>query len=1022
MRKNHKINRQCKALAYTAIFISIALTAESTIPALAAGNETTYEEYKSGSVHTSPESEDGYTVIEISDEEALAALAENCKYDMWSADKCVVLTADIALSSNTDISIPVFGGIFDGNGHSITNLNITDSGSAIGLFRYIQDSGIVRNLSVEGNVTPDGSKSQTGGIAGVNYGQIINVNFSGQVSGDSDVGGIVGVNEETGQIRRCSSDAAVSGNHSTGGIAGNNHGIINNCSNTGDINIHNTDVSYDIENISVENFEDINSTSNVSAYTDTGGVAGLSDGKIYFCTNEGTIGYSHVGYNVGGIVGRLHQGYIQNCTNKGTVYGRKDVAGIAGQMEPFLQVEYLADTLDEIGTQSDVFLNMLEKSQKDLNLYIDNAADLSRNLTESLGNASDAGNSALNSTNDAFYVYNQELGNIADSGKKMADSISSDSQTGKSVSMGDYSVEVPTDTEAYKTAIGKFGTEVSASVGDASGQVNDISGSVRDSLSDMNSSMSSAENYLNALIDTLDNGNSEVGDDMLALINQAKYLRSLIGSLRTDLFEYEGLSVEDVSDEEAGSETPEIVNASEADEALYDTTSFRQGKITLCENRGMIEADTNVGGIVGQVATEYDLDPEDDIELTGEESLNIEQTVKAVIRESRNYGKIKSKKDYVGGIVGKADFGATISCESYGDIESSGGSYVGGIAGSSSYAIRSCYSMGTLSGKSYIGGIAGMGCDIFYSYAYNDFDTTGECIGAIAGMVKNDGTLYGNYYVEGKPGGVDNIGYESGAEPISYEEFSNIDNLPENFRVFKVVFKADDEVVETYELSYGASVDEDMIPAIPDKEGCYGTWPTEGLDFITGNMIIEAQYEKWISALKSDDTDEEGRAILLVSGSFLPEYKLVTQIDEALNGDITGDITFDITDNESGVSVYGSEASEKVTDTLEVRVLCDNPDKTLCLVKNADGTYTATQTTVIGSYLSFSADGPCTFKLQKATNSSMLIKLCVLLCLALALVVLVIIVSHAKRRRKKLEEQKAVKEAEVISEDDAENI
>jgi uncharacterized membrane protein affecting hemolysin expression len=91
-------------------------------------------------------------------------------------------------------------------------------------------------------------------------------------------------------------------------------------------------------------------------------------------------------------------------------------------------------------------------------------------------------------------------------------------------------------------------------------------------------------------------------------------------------------------------------------------------------------------------------------------------------------------------------------------------------------------------------------------------------------------------------------------------------------------------------------------------------------------------------------------------------------------------------------------------------------------VKNADGTYTATQTTVIGSYLSFSADGPCTFKLQKATNSSMLIKLCVLLCLALALVVLVIIVSHAKRRRKKLEEQKAVKEAEVISEDDAENI
>lgn len=53
----------------------------------------------------------------------------------------------------------------------------------------------------------------------------------------------------------------------------------------------------------------------------------------------------------------------------------------------------------------------------------------------------------------------------------------------------------------------------------------------------------------------------------------------------------------------------------------------------------------------------------------------------------------------MGGIVGKAEYGAIISCESYAPIESTGGSDVGGIAGSASYAIRSCYSMGRITGK-----------------------------------------------------------------------------------------------------------------------------------------------------------------------------------------------------------------------------------------------------------------------------------------------------------------------------------
>ena len=183
----------------------------------------------------------------------------------------------------------------------------------------------------------------------MNYGSIENCKFTGNVVGDTDVGGIAGVNAESGEIRRCESSGNVIGNHSAGGIVGNNHGILNNCSNNGNINTYSTEVTYDLEDITMDNLEQINSTSNVAAHTDTGGIAGISDGKIYYCSNSGAIGYQHVGYNTGGIVGRLHQGYLQNCTNTGYVQGRKDVGGIVGQMEPFLEIQYLSDKLEGTG-------------------------------------------------------------------------------------------------------------------------------------------------------------------------------------------------------------------------------------------------------------------------------------------------------------------------------------------------------------------------------------------------------------------------------------------------------------------------------------------------------------------------------------------------------------------------------------------------------------------------------------------------------------------------------------------------
>ena len=1057
--------------------LAIALAVQVPTTALAKNQYPTYQEYQSGADKAETQE---YSVIEIATEADLAQLAENCKLDSWSLDKHVKLTADIVLKEYAQLSIPSFGGIFDGGGYSITDLRVTGTGSAAGLFRYIQKGGTVRNLNVVGKVIPDGSQSQVGGIAGHNYGAIINCSFSGQVVGDSEVGGIAGVNEKSGEIRQCSSKASVTGNHSAGGIVGNNHGTINHCDNKGDINTYSTEVAYDLEDITLDNLEDLNSTDNVAAHTDSGGIAGISDGKIYYCSNSGTIGYQHVGYNAGGIVGRLHQGYIQNCTNTGHVLGRKDVGGIAGQMEPFLEIQYLSDKLGELDRESRKFLDMLDATQKDLSSYGKQASTLSKTISANLKNANAAGNALTGTANDLWYIYNNELtglnqdlktlgkewGELADadknnsqnggsqsngsqgndgqnSGSQGNDSQNTSSQSNGSQNGGnqnndgnkidisditisggdllpgnDWNGQIPgtTDYESYLSALRKFGDSATTRVDTVTKATNDRSGGIRDNLNTFNKELDAAATNLQKLSDVLEQGTDTNSAHMDELVEQARVLRNLAEEIRDDLFRYEGISIEDTSDESAstnqedtnpgvGTESGDNTSGTDAEsvdnssEAYYDTTSFQQGKLTLCVNKGTVEADTNVGGIVGQIATEYDFDPEDDVTLSGAESFDVEQTIRAVVRDSTNRGAVTAKKDCAGGIVGKAEHGAIISCESYGNVESTGGSNVGGIVGSSSYAIRSCYAMGSISGKNNIGGIAGKGCDIFYSYSYTEPEGTGECVGTVAGSLAEDGTLYGNYYVEGTAGGIDGIGYSGGATPVSYEEFCKMEGVPEAFLRFTVTFVADGLEIASYQCGYGEALPADKIPAVPSKDGYYGEWPEFDFDCVTANRVLEADYEPWITTLASTEKSESGKSKVLVQGKFRPGQELtLTQ-----EGD---EITFAISGEDSG--------------DYEVRVWCDDTDKTKIEVLK-DGTFNKTDAEAIGSYLSFAMDEQGTFRVVAQEKHSAVIWYAAGAGVVLLVVlILVIKAAHKRKKNKKSRMQEPEQSSEQDSKQDSE--
>ena len=215
----------------------------------------------------------------------------------------------------------------------------------------------------------------------------------------------------------------------------------------------------------------------------------------------------------------------------------------------------------------------------------------------------------------------------------------------------------------------------------------------------------------------------------------------------------------------------------------------------------------------------------------------------------------------MGGIVGKAEYGKQLSPVNPMPPLKVPEAVMWVAAGSASYAIRGCYSMGRITGKNNIGGIAGEGCDIFYSYAYNDLDMSGENQGSIAGKVSDDGSLYGNYYVEGGVGGVDGIGYQGGATPLSYQELCAKDGVPEAFFAVYDHFPADGEEVASYKCNYGDYLSADQIPEVPEKEGYYGVWPDYDFSYITGNRVLEAEYEEWTASIASAEKNDANKPL-----------------------------------------------------------------------------------------------------------------------------------------------------------------
>lgn len=378
--------------------------------------------------------EDSLNVIEISRVNELIEFANKCKYDSYSKDKIVKLTADIDVSGSDFKGISYFAGTFDGGSHIISGFNVDYKGSDFGFFRYIAESGFITNLNISGSINVTGSQENIGGIAGVNKGVINESSFSGKVNASTATGAIAGYNHENAKIVSCTSDADILATNQTGGIAGVNDGLISSCTSKSRVNTQELDTTLDIGGVDVGT---LNLTQNVIDRNDMGGIAGESTGIISDCVNYGKIGFAHTGYNVGGIAGK-QSGKVITCSNEGEIYGRKDVGGIVGQAEPDIESEYLNDRVDDVQSSIDIInstLNNMSSSMNnassDVKSYTENIIDQYKELLDKLQDKLNGNNDNDEKIEDFVDDISKDIENstVADDIHGLADTVDSELRT-----------------------------------------------------------------------------------------------------------------------------------------------------------------------------------------------------------------------------------------------------------------------------------------------------------------------------------------------------------------------------------------------------------------------------------------------------------------------------------------------------------------------------------------------------------------------------------------------------------------
>lgn len=904
-------------------------------------------------------------IINISSAEDFINFAKLCRDDSYSRGKTFVLTEDINLSGMGFEGVPYFAGVFNGNNHTISGINISIEGSNLGTFRYVSSQGAVVRLNIIAHINPQGTENYVGGMAGTNSGIIYSCTVNGTVSGKQYVGGVAGENKNGGQIVGCKSESKVTATQYTGGIVGTNSGTISQCTNNGKVNNDEYKTTFDLGGVDVGTF---NITQNVMNRSDMGGICGYSTGVISECVNNGIIGYDHSGYNVGGIVGR-QKGTVSKSVNYGQIYGRKDVGGIVGQAEPYIETEYLSDVTSDMSN--------------DVNDLIDTV----NNMTTTIDNTSDSMNNYMNSLNDE---YNKLSNSLTDNMKIINNSINTDDEKTKQYvdninKAMDNIANINKDNKDDKDYHHKF-------TDDQLDKISDNLQIISDNLKDLYNSIDTSEEDVSQAVDNITNDledsskqvNQDFKDINKTLNDSVNSLTASMNKATDQMGNLADTTKDTVND---------LTSTSQIEDISSKDTLALQGVIWQCTNRGEINADINVAGIAGCMNIEYEADMETDLDFSDRTSIAVRQKVNCIIAQGVNYGVVTVKKNSAGGVAGLQELGYIYRSEDYGKITGEEGEYLGGIVGKSISTVEESYSFAIIDGVRYIGGIAGQGYKLINCISLSDIAGTGEGLGAIAGKIDDAGEISGNYYANSKYGAIDNINYVNAAWHMSYEEIMKRPNVPAGFKTVTIRFLADGNELSTKNIPYNSNLSEEDIPSCPEKDGYYWKWP-DSFDRIAikESIDVEAEYVPWTESISYTRRDDK-TPYVIAEGEFYANDTLDIIELRAAKIDIDKD------------AVYGfdwSIGSENSKEYKEVKLHVRAVKGASTIYYYENNKWVKAETATDGSYVVCSVPyGAKVALVMDETNYQYII---IIAAAVLVAVIIVIVVLRKKKKSKKNKE------------------
>jgi len=249
-----------------------------------------------------------------------------------------------------------FMGTFDGQGYEIRDLYINrPEENLVGLFGCVEEEGFIKDIGLI-NITVIGNWG-VGGLAGRNKGTLSDSYSTGSVTGNEQVGGLVGYIGHLWEsnVSNSYSSSSVTGNKYIGGLVGEDYsGTVCNSYSTGSV----TGVDYVGGLVGGNEYGTVSNshaTGSVTGDCDVGGLVGFNSvGDVYDSYSTGNVTGN---WGVGGLVGvNWGIGDVHDSYSTGNVTGNAKVGGLVGYngggtvSDSFWDIETSGQTTSDGGT------------------------------------------------------------------------------------------------------------------------------------------------------------------------------------------------------------------------------------------------------------------------------------------------------------------------------------------------------------------------------------------------------------------------------------------------------------------------------------------------------------------------------------------------------------------------------------------------------------------------------------------------------------------------------------------------